>query len=76
YGLAENVLSCIAIGSDGTIWIGAADNGVSRFDGVSFTRYTAAHGLIDNEILSIVEAPDGAVWASSISGVSRLWRSW
>jgi len=71
-GLAEDVISCMALAPDGTLWIGAADNGVSHFDGSTWTNYTAAHGLIDNEILSMVLAPDGVLWASSINGVSYL----
>jgi ligand-binding sensor domain-containing protein len=71
-GLAENFLSCITVASDGTVWIGAADNWISHFDGTSFTKHTAAHGLVDNEIRSIIEAPDGTIWASTISGISRL----
>ncbi|MGD8969287.1 MAG: hypothetical protein PVI07_17425, partial [Anaerolineae bacterium] len=54
-------------------------NGISRFHpsagsgqgAQSWTRYTTAHGLVDNETWSILVAPDGTVWASSINGISR-----
>ena len=36
----------------GNIWIGT-NNGVSYFDGISFTNYNVSDGIIDNNILSI-----------------------
>jgi len=49
----------------------ALGNGVSRFDGGAWTTYTVRDGLANNDVLSIVVAPDGALWFGTGGGVSR-----
>ena len=44
-----------------TIWIGT-ENGISCFDGKSFRNLTAAEGLIDGDVNSIIEDKNGDIW--------------
>lgn len=53
--------------SKGYIWI-ATSEGVSRFDGTSFTNFTKKEGLPDNDILRIYEDPFQRVWFLSFNG--------
>jgi ligand-binding sensor domain-containing protein len=50
------------------IWF-ATDNGVSRFDGVTFENYSIDQGLADNEIFSIYQDHGGRIWFLSYSGI-------
>ena len=43
----------------GNIWFGG--DGLSRYDGKSFTRFTKKDGLLNNSIWSILEDKTGAV---------------
>ncbi|MBL7914974.1 MAG: hypothetical protein JNL49_08010 [Bacteroidia bacterium] len=53
--------------SKGYIWI-ATSEGVSRFDGTTFTNFTRKEGLPDNDILRIYEDPFQRVWFLSFNG--------
>jgi hypothetical protein len=69
-GLAHNDVYSIAVGGDGELWFGTSD-GVSRFDGQTWTTYTTEHGLADNEVGSVALGPDGDLWFGTSGGVSR-----
>lgn len=56
----------LAIGPDGTAWVGTHD-GLARFDG---QRWTTSHAGVEFGRLSV--APDGTVWVMGPSGVQRL----
>ena len=63
--------------SNGDIWFGTTDQGLFRLrpDG-AVDRYTAASGVGNNandEILSLAETPDGAIWVGTArGGLSRF----
>jgi ligand-binding sensor domain-containing protein len=75
-GLEKEIIYSIAGGNDG-IWIGRQSGGLTRIPhngawGGSKT-YTQANGLAQNSVYAVYEAPDGTVWAGTLSGgVSRL----
>lgn len=81
-GLAGASVEVIAVAPDGTLWSAGAGgwrgntyvsyNGVSRFDGETWTTYTAADGLLRNEVRAIAVSPDGALWFGTQAGVSRF----
>jgi|GEM_PF-3996054 len=70
-GLAGDSVKSIAVAPDGVVWFGTT-NGVSRFDGQSWTSYTEADGLGHNDIEAITIAPDGAIWFATDGGISRF----
>lgn len=45
----------------GYLWF-ATDNGVFRYDGKDFTRYSTENGLPDNDVLSVEEDQLGRIW--------------
>lgn len=82
-GLASGVVFSVAIGPEGTIWVGAlpadeygrrkaADGGLSTFDGGQWISYTTEDGLVDNEVRSVAVADDCTVWAGTSEGVSSF----
>jgi len=52
-GLAGGDVRAICVDQSGAIWFGT-DNGLSRFDGVSWTSYTTADSLAHNSVNAIV----------------------
>ncbi len=54
----------------GNLWIGYAGNGngLVKYDGATFTRYTTADGLSDNRIEGIGSQPNGAIWVGTVFG--------
>ena len=53
------------------VWIGTADQGLSVYDGNTWTDYhTGNSGLTNDTIRSITQGPDGRVWIGTEGGVS------
>ena len=71
HGLAENLTTSVAVGIDGTIWIGTATSGISHFDGTRWQTFTSSDGLPGNEVRDLVVAADGTVWAATANGIAR-----
>jgi ligand-binding sensor domain-containing protein len=67
----NHAANSLVLGSDGSLWVGAGDLGIFRFDGESWTNFTADDGLVDNSVMAIAIAPDGALWCATQSGISR-----
>jgi two-component system, sensor histidine kinase ChiS len=55
----------------GNLWFGTFGNGVSKYDGKSFTNYNSSNGLIHNLIEAITEDREGNIWFSTYGGVSK-----
>ncbi|MDL1893966.1 hypothetical protein FBQ87_13945, partial [Sphingobacteriales bacterium CHB3] len=70
-GLLQSTVYSVFQNSKGFLWIGTQD-GVSKFDGYSFTNYTTDEGLVNNRVLCIAEDNVGAMWFGTASGVSRF----
>lgn len=70
-GLGSNVTYTLFEDSQGRIWIGT-DNGVSRFDGNSFTNYTTANGLVNRYVNAITETSAGDMLFGTDNGLSIL----
>ncbi len=73
-GLPDDV-SHIVQGSDGYLWI-TSGNGLYRFDGVSFTRFSPKAGkqLLSQSMECILALPDGGMWVSYQFGGASLIR--
>lgn len=65
-GLAGNTVYAITQDSEGYLWF-ATDNGLSRYDGKSFIRYTTKDGLPDNEVLKLFADSYGRTWISTFN---------
>lgn len=68
-GLLSNRILTAIQDSRGYLWIGTPE-GVSVFDGVTFTNYTQADGLAGSYVTSIAEskATPGTVWIGTLDG--------
>jgi ligand-binding sensor domain-containing protein len=77
-GLPDNDIRDVATASDGTVWLGSLESGLTHFDPSAlggtpasgrgeeaWTTYTIADGLPDNRVWDIALAPDGTVWIST-----------
>jgi len=72
-GLPHDSVRAIAQTADGYLWI-ATNNGLARFDGVSFTAFNGSNTplLSDSRITFLLAAPDGSLWiGSGYSGLLR-----
>lgn len=69
-GLAGNAIYGIAADSRGFLWFATSD-GLSRFDGFSFTRQTAMAGLPHTIITRIVIGRYGNYWLATPDGLIR-----
>lgn len=65
----RNYVGSIAVAPDGALWFGTRRNGISRFDGQTWTTYTEDDGLAGNNVMSM--APDCALWFGTSGGVSH-----
>lgn len=69
-GLANNHVKRIRSDSHGFLWL-CTDEGLSRFDGHSFTNYTVRDGLPHPWVNDLLETRDGAYWVATDGGVCR-----
>src|SRR5215831_13878927 len=71
-GLAQNSVYAVHQGSDGTVWAGTLDAGLSAFRNGRFTTYTTANGLSSNTVTSITESPDATMWFATSNGLNAF----
>lgn len=69
-----NACTGIFPAGDGKLWLGSYTKGLFRYEPGTrrITRYTQQDGLPSNDILSIAEDSDGALWLATSNGLSRL----
>lgn len=70
-GLAHNVVNKIFRDSRGFLWFGTND-GLSRFDGYTFTNYGIAEGLPHPTVNDILETPEGDYWVATNGGLCKF----
>jgi signal transduction histidine kinase/ligand-binding sensor domain-containing protein/DNA-binding response OmpR family regulator len=71
HGLALSSILCSFKDKAGNLWFGTFGNGVSKYNGKSFTNYNSSHGLPHNLINAITEDSRGNIWFSTYGGVSK-----
>ncbi len=70
-GLALSTIICGYKDKAGNLWFGTSGNGVSKYDGKSFTNFYSSSGLIHNLINDITEDSKGNIWFATSGGLSR-----
>lgn len=70
-GLLRDEARCIKQDSRGFLWFCTAD-GVSRFDGYSFTNYTTDDGLPHRVVNDLLETRSGVIWIATENGLARF----
>jgi signal transduction histidine kinase len=66
-GLVNPQVSALFEDRDGFLWIGTLE-GVSRFDGLTFTNYSAGDGVPIGRIYAFYQAPDGRLFVAGEGG--------
>lgn len=70
-GLPDNVINKIVRDSRGFLWFCTAD-GLSRFDGYTFTNYGSGQGLPHPTVNDILETRTGEYWVATNGGLVRF----
>jgi photosystem II stability/assembly factor-like uncharacterized protein len=65
-------VNAVVVDPAGRLWFGTAGGGVSKFDGATWTTYTAADGLAGNVIYALAVDPAGQIWAGASGGLSKF----
>jgi ligand-binding sensor domain-containing protein len=70
-GLPSNVVNRIVRDSRGFLWFGTGE-GLSRFDGYSFTTYGVGEGLPSPVVNDFLETSGGSLWVATERGLCRF----
>ncbi len=70
-GLPNNQINRIVRDSRGFLWFCTAE-GLSRFDGYTFTNYTTDHGLPHGNVTDFLETRSGELWVGTNGGLVRF----
>ena len=70
-GLALGTLLSGFKDKTGNLWFGTSGNGVSKYDGKTFTNFNSNYGLIHNQITCITQDSKGNIWFGTEGGVSK-----
>jgi ligand-binding sensor domain-containing protein/signal transduction histidine kinase/CheY-like chemotaxis protein/AraC-like DNA-binding protein len=72
-GLAGNSVISICQDADGFMWFGTQNNGLSKYNGITFTNYlstTDTTGLSGNTVSSIIRTSDNQLWLGTSKGIN------
>jgi ligand-binding sensor domain-containing protein/two-component sensor histidine kinase len=70
-GLAQNAINRIVRDSRGFLWF-CTDDGLSRYDGYTFTNYGVEQGLPGGRVRDLLETSEGEYWVATFSGLCRF----
>ncbi|MCW5558979.1 MAG: hypothetical protein KIT22_14255, partial [Verrucomicrobiae bacterium] len=69
-GLPDNQVHAVAVGPDGSLWVGTTA-GLARRSASGFTTWTQADGLPDNLVSALAFDPSGVLWVGTPRGLAR-----
>lgn len=64
-----NNVHCSLQDKAGNLWFGTTGNGLFKYDGKTFTQFTASNGLNHNSVNHILEDKDGKIWIGTDAGL-------
>src|SRR5215510_13914769 len=67
-GLPHNVINKIVRDSRGFLWF-CTEDGLSRFDGYTFTNYGTEQGLPHTSVNDLLETRSGELWLATNGGL-------
>lgn len=70
-GLADNTVASITEDNQGNIWLGT-HNGISLFDGNSFTNYTVDDGLCHFRVSNLLIDSNNKLWVGTWGGICTM----
>ncbi|UOK43650.1 MULTISPECIES: ligand-binding sensor domain-containing protein [Flavobacterium] len=65
----SNNVCCSLQDKAGNLWFGTSGEGVYKYDGKSFSQFTATNGLNSNHVYCILEDKNGKIWIGTEAGV-------
>jgi ligand-binding sensor domain-containing protein/signal transduction histidine kinase len=68
-GLAENMITSVCAGSDGSTWVAAWGGGLNHIKNGAITLFSRSNGLASDFVLGLCEGRDGSFWAGMDYGV-------
>lgn len=68
-GLANNFITSLVSGRDGSLWIGTL-GGLNRFKNGKFVRYSVKDGLPHDAVRALLEDRQGRIWIGTRRGLS------
>lgn len=71
HGFNGDEIFTISEDSKGNIWIGAL-NGLYKYDGESYVRYSTENGLSYNDTRAVYEDSNGVIWVGTSSGLNKI----
>jgi ligand-binding sensor domain-containing protein/signal transduction histidine kinase len=69
--LKNQNVSALAVGIDGSLWIGTYGGGLVHLKDGVFSRLTDTNGLVGNELSCLYPSRDGSLWIGTTKGVSH-----
>ncbi|MEZ4663570.1 MAG: two-component regulator propeller domain-containing protein [Caldilineaceae bacterium] len=61
-------ITAIAVGPNGSAWVGTADSGLYHFNGLAWEQFTSQDNLPAQHVTSILVDQDGGVWIGCANG--------
>jgi ligand-binding sensor domain-containing protein/signal transduction histidine kinase len=69
--LKNHNVSALAVGLDGSLWIGTYGGGLVHLKDGVFSRLSETNGLVGNQLSCLCAAKDGSLWIGTTKGLSR-----
>ena len=76
-GLGADIVNDIEVGTDGSVWFGCQRDlffgepgGLTKFDGNTWTSFTSADGLANDNVNVLYADDNGDIWAGTDEGIS------
>jgi signal transduction histidine kinase/ligand-binding sensor domain-containing protein len=63
-----SAIIALGLAADGAVWAGSYGKGLWRVKGGEVRHFTAADGLVSDQIRSLYHDPDGALWIGTFGG--------
>ncbi len=67
----KSAIWALAAMPDGTLWVGTAEDGLLKYDGRTFSRYSVKDGLLGNTIVRLFVDRNGVLWIGTNDGITR-----
>jgi ligand-binding sensor domain-containing protein len=80
-GLQHQIITDIAIASNGDVWVANYDEGVAMFDGLNWVNYNVSNSSLSNNLLTSITVDDlDDIWIGTYSGLDvfngAIWTSY